>query len=131
MTKDHSVFKDMIFFSFNQHCGLILSCTNLVFDWNWFSCERCGPWASCSYWLCWNRKEPLSKRHRSSKQFFESQEMRVMVCAPTGAAASNMSWYTLNAAFLLAVNVKRSDDYIPLSGERLAALKETNRNIKV
>ena len=57
--------------------------------------------------------------------------MRVMVCAPTGAAASNMSWYTLNAAFLLTVNVKRSDDYIPLSGERLAALKETIGNIKV
>lgn len=67
--------------------------------------------------------------------FFErnvqSQEMHVMVCAPTGAAAYNISGYTLHAAFLLPVNVKKSDDYIPLSGERLAALKETIGNIKV
>ena len=49
MNKDHSVFKEKIisFFSFNQHCGLILSCANVFIDWNWFSGERCGPWTSC------------------------------------------------------------------------------------
>ncbi|XP_062600070.1 uncharacterized protein LOC134261665 [Saccostrea cucullata] len=61
----------------------------------------------------------------------QSQEMHVMVCAPTGAAAYNISGYTLHAAFHLPLNVKHSDDYIPLSGERLAALKETIGNIKV
>lgn len=59
------------------------------------------------------------------------QDMHVMVCAPTGAAAYNISGYTLHAAFLLPVNVKRSDDYIPLSGERLASLKESIGNFKV
>lgn len=59
------------------------------------------------------------------------QDMHVMVCAPTGAAAYNISGYTLHAAFLLPVNVKSSDDYIPLSGERLASLKESIGNIKV
>ena len=49
MNKDHSVFKEKIisFFSFNQHCGLILLCANVFIDWNWFSSERCGPWDSC------------------------------------------------------------------------------------
>ena len=49
MNKEHSVFKEKIisFFFFNQHCGLILSCANVFIDWNWFSGERCGPWASC------------------------------------------------------------------------------------
>ena len=49
--------------------------------------------------------------------------MHVMVCAPTGAAAYNISGYILHAAILLPVNVKRSVYYIPLSVERLAALK--------
>ena len=51
--------------------------------------------------------------------------------APTGAAAYNISGYTLHAAFLLPVNVNRFENYIPLSGDRLAALMETVGNIKV
>jgi DNA replication protein DnaC len=61
----------------------------------------------------------------------QSQDLHILVCAPTGAATYNISGYTLHAAFLLPVNVRNSDDYIPLSGERLAALKETIENIKV
>lgn len=61
----------------------------------------------------------------------QSQDLHVLVCAPTGAAAYNISGYTLHAAFLLPVNVRNTDDYIPLSGERLAALKETIGNVKV
>ena len=57
--------------------------------------------------------------------------MHVMVCAPTGAAAYNISGYTLHAAFLLPVNVNRFENYITLSGERLAALMETVGIIKV
>ena len=48
----------------------------------------------------------------------QSLDVHVMVCAPTGAAAYNVSGYTLHAAFLLPVNAKSSDDYIPLSGEK-------------
>ena len=50
LNKNYSVFKEKIisFFSFNQHCGLILSCAKVFIDWNWFSGERCGTWASCS-----------------------------------------------------------------------------------
>ena len=51
--------------------------------------------------------------------------------APTGAAAYNISGYTLHAAFLLPVNVNQFENYIPLTGERLAALMETVGNIKV
>ena len=40
-------FREDIYFSVNQHYGLNLSCTNLFIYWNWFSGERCGPWASC------------------------------------------------------------------------------------
>lgn len=83
----------------------------------------------------------VGKRHlvraivQTINHFFQRnnqvQDMHVMVCAPTGAAAYNISGYTLHAAFLLPVNVKSSDDYIPLSGERLASLKESIGNIKV
>lgn len=54
----------------------------------------------------------------------QSLDTHVIVCAPTGAAAYYVSGYTRHAAFLLPVNVRSSDDYIPLSGERLAAQKE-------
>ena len=49
MNKDHSVFKEKIisFFSFNQHCGLILSCADVFIVWNRFSGEQSGPLASC------------------------------------------------------------------------------------
>jgi ATP-dependent DNA helicase PIF1 len=61
----------------------------------------------------------------------QSQDLHVLVCAPTGAAAHNISGYTLHAAFFLPVNVRNGDDYVPLSGERLAALKETIGNVQV
>ena len=38
--------KGDIFFLLSQHCSLILSCANIFIDWNWFSCERYGPWVS-------------------------------------------------------------------------------------
>ena len=59
----------------------------------------------------------------------QAQEKHILVTAPTGAAAYNISGHTLHSAFLLPCT--RSDDYIPLSSEKLAALKEEIGNTKV
>ena len=55
----------------------------------------------------------------------------VLVCAPTGAAAYNISGYTCHAAFLLPLHTKKNDDYLPLSSEKLAIMKETFADIKL
>ena len=39
----------MSFFSFNQSGGIIISCANVIIDWNCFSVEESGPWASCCF----------------------------------------------------------------------------------
>lgn len=83
------------------------------------------------------KKSPRQSDCANNESFFQRknqvQDMHVMICAPTGAAAYmyNISGYTLHAAFFLPVNVMSSDDYIPLSGDRLASLKESIGNIKV
>ena len=61
----------------------------------------------------------------------QSGEMHILVCAPTGAAAYNITGYTLHAAFLLPLHMKHTDDYIPLSGDKLASLKEMMGNVKI
>ena len=61
----------------------------------------------------------------------QAEETHILVTAPTGAAAYNVSGYTLHSAFLLPLNTKASDDYVPLTGEKLAGLKESIGNIKL
>ena len=61
----------------------------------------------------------------------QTGENHVLVCAPTGAAAYNISGHTLHSAFLLPLHVRKSDDYIALSGEKLSALKEAIGSVKV
>jgi ATP-dependent DNA helicase PIF1 len=58
-------------------------------------------------------------------------EARVLVCAPTGAAAYNVSGYTIHSSFHLPLHTRSSDDYIPLSGEKLAAVKEAIGSVKI
>ena len=61
----------------------------------------------------------------------QENDAHVLVCAPTGAAAYNVSGLTLHSAFLLPVHSRTSDDYIPLSGEKLANLKEAIGKVKL
>ena len=61
----------------------------------------------------------------------QEQDSHVLVCAPTGAAAYNISGVTCHSAFLLPLSTKKSDDYIPLSSEKLAMLKDAFSNIKL
>lgn len=49
----------------------------------------------------------------------QGKENHVLVCAPTGAAAYNISGYTCHAAFRLPPQTKKTDDYIPLSLKNL------------
>ena len=66
----------------------------------------------------------LSRDHQHNDQ-------HVLVCAPTGSAAYQISGHTLHAAFLLPINQRKTDDYIPLSGERLANVKEALGSVKL
>ncbi|MEW8547603.1 MAG: AAA family ATPase [Candidatus Thiodiazotropha sp.] len=50
-------------------------------------------------------------------------EITVMVCAFTGAAAFNVEGHTLHSAFHLPVGESKQDDYIRLSNEQLAAMR--------
>ena len=47
----------------------------------------------------------------------------MLVCAPTGAAAYNIAGHTCHAAFQLPLQKRKDDDYIPLSTEKLTAMK--------
>lgn len=58
-------------------------------------------------------------------------DTHVLVCAPTGAAAYNISGVAYHSAFLLPFHVTNSDDYIPLSTEKLAVLKEAFSTVKL
>ena len=53
------------------------------------------------------------------------------MCAPTGSAAYNISCYTCHASFLLPLHTRKADDYIPLSSEKLAIIKETFSDINL
>jgi len=61
----------------------------------------------------------------------QANDTHVLVCAPTGAVAYNISGVTCHSAFLLQFHTKKSDDYIPLSSEKLAILKEAFAAIKL
>lgn len=61
----------------------------------------------------------------------QGNENHVLVCAPTGVAAYNISDYTCHVAFILPLQTKKTDDYIPLSTEKLAVVKETFSAIKL
>ena len=72
MNKDHSVFKEKLisFFSFNQHCGLLLSCAIVFIDLNWVSGERWGPGASCFYLFLLLMMKMKINRHEFDQFFF-------------------------------------------------------------
>ena len=55
----------------------------------------------------------------------------VLVCAPTGTAAYNVSGYTIHSALLIPIEQTKFDDYIPLSNEKLASLKESLGDVKI
>ena len=55
----------------------------------------------------------------------------MLVCAPTGAAAYNIGGNTLHSTFLLPVHTHRYNDYLPLSTEKKACLKETIGKCKI
>ena len=55
----------------------------------------------------------------------------VLVCAPTGSAAYNMVIHATHASFLLPLHTRKADDYIPLSSEKLAIMKETFSDINL
>ena len=55
----------------------------------------------------------------------------VLVCAPTGAAAYNIAGHTCHSAFHLPIHKSKLDDYIPLSSEKLAAMKEAIGDTKL
>ena len=61
----------------------------------------------------------------------QAEENHILVCAPNGAAAYNIAGYTLHSAFLLPIHTRKTDDYILLSSEKLASLKEAIGNVKV
>lgn len=61
----------------------------------------------------------------------QAGETHVLVCAPTGAAAFNVCGHTCHAAFLLPCHKNLTDDYIPLSSEKLAVMKDTFAHIKL
>ena len=61
----------------------------------------------------------------------QTDSNHVLVCAPTGTAAYNIAGYTIHSAFVLPINESKHDDYIPLSNEKLAGLKEAIGNIKI
>ena len=58
---------------------------------------------------------------RTNKQ---TEDVHVLVCAPTGAAAYNIAGQTCHSAFLLPLHKKRDDDYLSLSMEKLGTMKE-------
>lgn len=68
---------------------------------------------------------------RLLKRNNQVDEAHVLVCAPTGAAAYNVSGYTIHSSFHLPLHTKSSDDYIPLSDEKLAAVKEAISSVKI
>ena len=53
------------------------------------------------------------------------------MCAPTGTGDYNIAGHTIHSAFVLLINESKHDDYIPLSNEKLAGLKEAIWNIKI
>lgn len=57
--------------------------------------------------------------------------MYVMVCVFIGVVVYNIFGYIFYVVFFFLVNVKSSDDYIFLLGERFVLLKEFIGNIKV
>lgn len=57
--------------------------------------------------------------------------MYVMVCVFIEVVVYNIFGYIFYVVFFFLVNVKRSDDYIFLLGERFVLLKEFIGNIKV
>ena len=61
----------------------------------------------------------------------QSDETHVLVTAPTGAAAYNIAGHTLHSTFLLPVHTHKSDDYMPLSSEKLAVLKQNIGSMKL
>ena len=55
----------------------------------------------------------------------------VLVCGPTGTAAYNVAGYTLHSALLIPIEQTKFDDYVPLSNEKLASLKESLGDVKI
>ena len=43
----------------------------------------------------------------------------------------NIAGYTIHSAFVLPTNTSKRDDYVPLSNEKLASLKEAIEDIKI
>ena len=61
----------------------------------------------------------------------QTDHNHVLVCAPTGTAAYNIAGHTIHSAFLLPIIESKYDDYVPLSHEKLAGLKEAIGDIKI
>ncbi|XP_071480520.1 uncharacterized protein [Diadema antillarum] len=61
----------------------------------------------------------------------KDRDGHILVCAPTGAAAYNIAGHTCHAAFKLPIQKRKDDDYIPLSTEKLASMKEALQDTKV
>ncbi|XP_060596137.1 uncharacterized protein LOC132750210 [Ruditapes philippinarum] len=59
------------------------------------------------------------------------EDVHVLVCAPTGAAAYQIAGHTCHSLFQLPVGTKSDEDYIPLSRERLASMKESVGDVKL
>ena len=72
--------------------------------------------------------QTVNKICRINKQ---AEDVHVLVCAPTGAAAYNIAGQTCHSAFLLPLHKKRDDDYLSLSMEKLSTMKETLGNVKL
>ena len=61
----------------------------------------------------------------------QTDHNHVLVCAPTGTAAYNIAGHTIHSAFLLPIIESKYDDYVPLSHEKLAGLKDAIGDIKI
>ena len=61
----------------------------------------------------------------------QSDETHMLVTAPMGAAAYSIAGHTLHSTFLLPVHTHKSGDYMPLSSEKLAVLKQNIGSMKL
>ena len=66
--------------------------------------------------------QTVNKICRINKQ---AEDVPVLVCAPTGAAAYNIAGQTCHSAFRLPLHKMRDDEYLSLSMEKLSTMNET------
>lgn len=59
------------------------------------------------------------------------QNIHIIIYTPTKTTTYNISKYTLHTTFLLPINIKNNNNYIPLSKKKLTSLKKSIKNIKI